>query len=86
MNIENLGTTKDGRIEVNFGEDVTKNDTIRMKDFLGKIISKAKVLEVIDKFSFDLITDVHFNNAGMKRFTKRKAIILCHLKKELGLE
>lgn len=51
-----------------------------------KHFSKSKVKVVLDKFSFDLITDVHINNSGAQRFTKRKAIFLDKLKKELGLE
>ena len=50
------------------------------------VIDNQKILEVIEKFSFDLITDVHHNNSEAKKFTKRKAIFLCHIKKEFRLE
>ena len=42
-----------------------------------------EIRKMADKFSFDLVTDVHYNQKGERRITKRKAIFIHHLKETL---
>lgn len=46
-------------------------------------MNKHSINEILKKayeFSFDLVTDVTYNNRGEKKVTKRKAIFIHHLR------